>query len=165
METFRHPGQISPFMTSHLADFFDHFGISFSIDGPQLEYFVFKKETGADISCSLTIALNDPADRIEVMTFYPGLNLHPHTRYLSAVCFFMVMQHFAGFHHLETGCRIHLNTCRDIFDSFYGLLDDFDFKIIPGEADNLIDIESCFLPLDIDTTMFNRRALPADYTV
>ncbi len=165
MDTFHPPGRISPFISSHLSDFFNNFGISFSVDGPQLDYFVSRNETGADISCSLTIGFDDPAGPIEVMTFYPGLNLLPHTRYLSAVCFFMVMQHFAGFKHIEVNCRIHLNTCQDVYDSFYSLLKDFNFQIIPGGLDNLINVESCFLPLDIDTTMFKLRALPEDYAV
>jgi hypothetical protein len=151
-------------MSSHFTDFFNNFGISFSIDGPQLEYFVFMKETGIDISCSLTLGFDDPPGGIDVMTFYPGLNLHPNTRYLSAVCFFMVMQHFANFHHIGVNCRIHLNTCRDVFDSFYSLLGDFDFHVmLGGAAGNMINIESQFLPLNIDTSMFDLRALPDDY--
>lgn len=150
---------VSAFMVTHLPDFFDRFGISFTIDGPQLEYFVYEKKTGLDISCSLTFNFDETAGQINVMTFYPGLNLHPGTRYLSAVCFFMVMQHLANFHHIESACQIMLNTREGVFDTFYALLQDFDFHILIYGEEDRIDIESRFLSLAINTSMINERAL------
>ncbi|MCI5123328.1 MAG: hypothetical protein D3925_02325 [Candidatus Electrothrix sp. AR5] len=149
----------SAFMASHLQDFFNHFGVNFCIDGPQLEYFVYKKITGLDISCSLTINFDKTAEQINVMTFYPGLLLHPKTRYFSAVCFFMVLNHFANFHHITCDCKIFLKTKRDVFDNFYSLLKDFDFLVLLTGKDEQVEIESCFFPLGIDTSMFSERAL------
>ncbi len=117
------------FMTSHLPDFLSQFGIDYSIDGPQLEYFVYQKKTNPDISCSLTFKYDNAIRQINVMTLYPGLWLHPGTRYLSAVCFFMVIQHVANFYHIESVCRISLNTEKNVFDNFYSLLKDVDFYI------------------------------------
>ncbi|MBU1139489.1 MAG: hypothetical protein KKA76_10960, partial [Proteobacteria bacterium] len=95
-----HPlSSATAFMAAHRSDFFDRFGISFCIDGPQMEYFVYQKQTGLDISCSLTLSFDAVAGQVDVMTFYPGLYLHPQTHYFSAVCFFMVIHHFAQFHH------------------------------------------------------------------
>jgi hypothetical protein len=159
MNAFHSPTMVSAFMTAHLPDLFDHYGINFCIDGPQLEYFVYHKKTGLDISCSLTVNYDDVAGKINVMTFYPGLFLHPGTRYLSAVCFFVVMQHFANFHKITRVCRICLNTRKSVFNSFYASLKDFDFHLqMPGEADQ-VDLESFFLSLNIDTSMVIERAL------
>ena len=159
MNTIQPRTGASTFMVSHLPEFFDRFGISFTIDGPQLEYFVYEKKTGLDISCSLTFDFDAAAGQINVMTFYPGLSLHPGTRYLSAVCFFMVMQHLANFHHIERDCRIMLHTRKGVFDTFYGLLQDFDFHILLGGETDRIDIESRFLSLAMNTSMVNERAL------
>lgn len=163
MDALQPTSQVSAFMTSHLPDFFDHFGINFSIEGPQLEYFVYQKKTGLDISCSLTVNFDDVAGQINVMTFYPGLCLHSETRYLSAVCFFVVIQHFANYHHIDCDFRICLHTRKAIFDTFYALLKDFDFHIqLCGEEDR-VDIESrfLFLGVGIDTSMIIER-IPVD---
>jgi hypothetical protein len=155
---------VSGFMVSKLPEFFDRFGISFTIDGPQLEYFVYEKKTGLDISCSLTVSFDETAGQISVMSFYPGLSLHPGTRYFSAVCFFMVMQHFANFYHIGSDCRISLNTKKEVFDTFYALLKDFGFYILLYGEKNLVDIESRFLSLAMDTSMINKRAPVDEYT-
>ncbi|OGQ95755.1 MAG: hypothetical protein A2521_00895 [Deltaproteobacteria bacterium RIFOXYD12_FULL_57_12] len=65
----------------------------------------------------------------------------------------------ANFHHIERDCRIMLNTRKGVFDTFYSLLQDFDFYIlISGEADR-INIESRFLSLAMNTSVVNERAL------
>lgn len=150
---------ISAFMKCHLHDFFHDFGIGYCIDGPQLEYFVFQKKTGRDISCSLTVSYDCAIAEIYVMTFYPGLWQYPQTKYLSAVCFFLVIQHVANFNHIECDCRINLNTERAIFNKFYSLLKDFDFHIQSYYKDKRVCIQSPFLSSKIDTSMFIERAL------
>lgn len=81
------PSRLSAFMASHLPDFFERFGISFCIDGPQLEYFIYQKQSGKDVSCSLTVSYDETAKQITVMTFYPGLNLFPETRFFQRFAF------------------------------------------------------------------------------
>ena len=159
MNDIRPDAKYSVFMSSHLPDFLNDYGINFTIDGPQLDYFVYKKTTGKDISCSLTFDFNKQAGQIDVMTFYPGLYLHPCTRYFSAVCFFMVLNHFANFHHITSECRIFLKTRSEVFYDFYSLLNDFDFHVLLSGKDNRVEIESCFFPLGIDTSMLLERAL------
>ncbi|HIJ78598.1 MAG TPA: hypothetical protein HPP69_04700 [Deltaproteobacteria bacterium] len=146
-------------MLSLLPEFFDRFGINYTIDGPQLEYFVYEKKTGLDISCSLTFCFDEAAGKIDVLTFYPGINLHPVTRYLSAACFFMVIQHLANFYHIDSECRILLNTRQGIFDNFYALLKDFDFHVLLCDAEDRVQIESQLLLLTVDTSMINERSL------
>ena len=93
------------------------------------------------------------------MNFYPGICLQQGVRFLSAVCFFLVMHHFANFHHIISDCRIVLNTRKGVFNTFYALLQDFDFAILAyGEKDR-IDIQSRFLPVCIDTSMISERVL------
>jgi len=159
MNDTRPNASLSAFIASHLPDFLNQFGMNFCIDGPQLEYFVYQKTTGKDISCSLTVNFDEDAGQINVMTFYPGLCLHPSTRYFSAVCFFMVLNHFANFHHIKCNCRILLRTQKEVFDNFYSLLKDFDFHVSLTGKDTLVEIESCFLPLGIETSMLFERAL------
>lgn len=146
-------------MVSHLPEFFNHFGIDYTIDGPQLEYFVFNIKDHLDISCSLTLNFDEAAGQINFMTFYPGIFLQKGCRYLSAVCFFLVLHHFANFHHIGHGCRIFFNTRQEIFDTFYGLLKDFDFQVLAyGEGDR-VDVQGLFTPLAVDTSMISERAL------
>lgn len=159
MVTLHPPSGLSAFMVLHLPDFFDRFGVSFCIDGPQLEYFIYQKKTGLDISCSLTVSYDEMTKQITVMTFYPGLYLHPETRFFSAVCFFMVTHHFAMFHHIECDCQIILNTKRDVFDSFYALLKDFDFHLLTKGKKDQVNIQSLFPFQIIDVSMFSERAL------
>ena len=153
------PAGISPFMISHLPDFFARYGLSYTIDGPQLEYFVYDKKSGLDISCSLTFDFNAPLAVIKVMTFYPNISPCVDSRFLSAVCFFMVMQHLAGFYHIDGDCRILLRTRRDVFDTFYALLKDFNFRDLLCDEEDLICIGSRFHALSIDTSMIDQRAL------
>ena len=163
MATQQPSPQVSAFMTTNLPVFFDLYGVSFCVDGPQLEYFVFEKKYGVDISCSLTLSFDPFGSQIKVMTFYPGIYLHPGSRYLSAVCFFLVLQHFANFHHVAAkACRICLHTKQPVFDNFYALLKDFDFHVLLHGEDGYVDIESSFLALGIDTSMILERAL-VDY--
>ena len=159
METSMPSACGSPFIVSHLAEFFRRYGICFSVDGPQLEYFVFDRKTSLDISCSLTVAYDVVKNQIDVMTFYPGLNLHQGTRYFSAVCFFMVIQHFACFYRLTSDCLIVLNTRKPVFDTFYGLLKDFDFHLLNCIEEDRFNVESRFVPLTVDISMINERPL------
>jgi len=162
MEAQLPPARISTFMLSHIPEFLDRFGINFTIDGPQLEYFVYEKRTGQDISCSMTLSL-DAADReITVMTFYPGICLQQGVRYLSSVCFFMIMQHFAAFHHLGSEAHILVNTRQGIYDTFYARLQDFHFQILRGGEKDRIDITSSFVPMFLDTSMISERPLPVE---
>lgn len=149
----------SAFIASHLPEFFERFGINYTIDGPQSEYFIYEKMTGQDISCSLTLNFDAAAVQINFMTFYPGISQQQGGRYLSAVCFFLVIQHFANFHHIESGCPILLNTRLKVFDTFYAQLQDFDFHILDFGDEDRIDIKSLFLPLSMDTSMISERAL------
>jgi hypothetical protein len=149
----------SAFMVSHLPEFWERFGISFTIDGPQFEYYVYDKKSGRDISCSLTVNFDAVARQIHVMTFYPGIAERPEARYLSAVCFFMIMQHFGNFLHIGPGCGIVINTRQGVFDTFYSQLKDFDFHILLGGEADRIDIESCLLLLAMDTSMVGQRPL------
>ena len=158
MEVQLPPAGLSAFMVSHLPDFFDRFGISFTIDGPQLEYYVYEKKTGQDISCSLTVSFGEASGQINVMTFYPGLCQQQTPRYLSTVCFFMVLQHYANFHHMGSGCEILINTRRAVFDTFYAQLQDFDFHVMERDEEDRVDIQSYLLPLGMDTSMINQRA-------
>ncbi|KPJ99304.1 MAG: hypothetical protein AMJ60_05440 [Desulfobacterales bacterium SG8_35] len=148
----------SAFMVSHLPDFFDRFGINFTIDGPQLEYFVYEKKNGLDVSRSLTICLDEPGGEIRMMTFYPALSMHQGCRFLSAACFFMVMQHFANFRHIASGCQILIETRKGVFDAFYALLKDFVHIVICGKGDRVV-IQNSFLPLGMDTSMISERPL------
>jgi hypothetical protein len=149
----------SDFMATHLPVYFERFGMHYTIDGPQLEYFVYKKENGEDISCSLTGYFDGQNGTINMMTFYPGICAQKDCHYLSAVCFFLIMQHFANFHHIESDCQILFNTRQGIFDRFWALLQDFDFHImVHGEGDR-VDIQSLFQPLGMDTSMISERAI------
>ena len=159
MEVLLPAAGISTFMRSHIPEFLDRFGINYTIDGPQLEYFVYEKRSGLDISCSLTIGFDEATEEIKVMTFYPGICLQQGARYLSSVCFFLVMHHFAAFHHRESDGHILVNTRQGIYDTFYARLQDFQFHILrEGEKDR-IDIASPFLPILTDTSMIIERLL------
>lgn len=159
MDTLMPTTGCSAFMVSHLTEFFEHFGINYTIDGPQLEYFVYDKKNGRDISCSLTVNFDETAGRINFMTFYPGISMQEGGRYLSAVCFFLVIQHFVNFHHIGFRCCIQLNTRQEVFNSFYALLQDFNFHVLLYGTEDRIDIESLFLPLAFDTSMISERAV------
>ncbi|MFC1843983.1 hypothetical protein ACFLZ5_04260 [Thermodesulfobacteriota bacterium] len=146
-------------MASHLPEFFDHFGIDYTIDGPQSEYFVYNIKDHLDISCSLTLNFDEAAGQINFMTFYPGIFLQKECRYLSAVCFFLVIHHFANFHHIGPGCQILFDTRQEIFDAFYAHLKDFDFHVLACTEKDRVNVQSLFIPMAIDTSMIIERAL------
>ena len=159
MDTQQPTTGCSAFMISHLPEFFDHFGINYTIDGPQFEYFIYDIKNSQDISCSITLNYDEAALQINFMSFYPGIFQQKGCRYLSAVCFFLIIHHFANFHHIGPGCRILFNTRQGVFDNFYALLKDFDFHVLVCGEEDRVDVESLFIPMAIDTSMIRERAL------
>lgn len=160
MEVRLPPTKISSFMLLHIPEFSDRFGISYTIDGPQLEYFVYEKKTGLDISCSMTLSHDAAQKEIRVMTFYPGICLQQECRYLSSVCFLFIPQLFAAFNHFGSDNHILINTRNGVYDTFYARLQDFNFQILQGGEEDRTDLQGNFPPLILDTSMFSERPLP-----
>jgi len=148
--------QASPFIILHLPDFLDKFGITYSNNSTQLEYYIYSKKTGLNISCSLTLSYDEALGQINIETFYPRLHVYPETRFFSAVCFYLIIQHFANFHQIKYDCCISLNTNKIIFKTFYRLLKDFDFSIKYSGRDGHVNIVSHFSTSKIDTSVIHK---------
>ncbi|MCB2184222.1 MAG: hypothetical protein KQH63_19525 [Desulfobulbaceae bacterium] len=145
------------FVAEKIPLFLQRFGISFTVEGSQITYCVYEKASGKDVSCSLEICIDHPAQRINVLMFYPGLSQLLDTHYFSAACFFLVIYHFAQYFKVSADYTIHLETKVHTFNSFYARLKDFDFQILHRISDTDVELSCHFCPLVFDTSVIGQR--------
>jgi hypothetical protein len=90
-------------------------------------YFIKDKKTEEIISRELVLTLDMFSKEIHVSRFYPELKSKPMCKYLSAACFYLLIQHFASEKHLDETYHISLDCTPEVFSSFYTRLPDFHF--------------------------------------
>ena len=152
----------SEFIRKTIPLLLDRYNITYLAEGDCIEYFLTDKKTNAEISQNLLISLNRFARQIEVIRFYPELNKQPAAKYLSAVCFYLLIHHFARHLGISNTHKIFVRTRPEIFTGFYKSLLDFNFHP-KFQIANTIDLISDFTETDVDTsTISENPAEPAE---
>ena len=151
-------GPASEFIQKTIPRFLARYTIRYLAEGDCIEYFLTDKKTNDEISQNLVISLNRFARQIEIIRFYPELNQQPGTKYFSAVCFFLLVHHFARHHGISNNYKIFVRTQPEIFTRFYKSLIDFNFYP-KFEIANTIDLLSDFTKTDVDTSIINEKIL------
>ncbi|MBF0200621.1 MAG: hypothetical protein HQK66_04785 [Desulfamplus sp.] len=118
------------FMEMHIPMFLQRFSLSYARDCSCLEYFLHSKEKGMDISRELIISQDSFSLALHVSKFYPEIFREPLPKYMSAVCFFLMINHAASLFKIHRDTFIFIETRRDVFQRFYSRLKDFDFGIL-----------------------------------
>ena len=146
------------FMEIHTPDFFRRFSLSYTKDGTCIEYFLYSKEKKHDISTALIVSHDVYAKAINVSKFYPEIYREALPKYMSAVCFFIMMHHAAAMFDIHCDCSIYLETRRQVFDSFYERLKDFDFVIHHHRISENCNVKGCYHDFPVKTDMITLAA-------
>ena len=147
----------SRFLIMNIPLFFRRFDLSYFKEGACVEYFINRHLSEETISSSLIFSYNRMAKDLHVSRFYPELYLQSESKYLSAVCFYLLIQHCAASYALDDACHISLETVPNVSESFYKKLRDFDFHVDKSGLGNVVELVSDINPLPVDTSMIREH--------
>jgi len=139
--------------------FLKRFTLSFFKEGNCIEYFINENSSIEIISSSLIFSCNPITKDLHVSRFYPELYLQTNPKYMSAVCFYLLIHHFADIYSLDNDCHINLETVPTVNDNFYGKLKDFNFHIDKSRLGNVVELMSDIIRLPINTSMIREHVL------
>ena len=148
----------SDFIRAQIAHLLHRFAISFRRTDDTTEYFITSRRTGHQISYAIVFLHDRSAHCLHISKFFPELMRRENSKYLSAACFFLLVQHFAQ-HTAPDACHhISLKAQSRIFDTFYSRLKDFEFEIWKDRGGETLEYRSDYSPLAVDTSMIRRKA-------
>ncbi|WP_166405008.1 hypothetical protein [Desulfonema ishimotonii] len=124
-----------------------------------MEYFISRVASSEQISHSLLIVFDKPANNIHIAKFYPELYREKDSKYLSAACLYLIIQHFGHEYLLDDKSEITLDTRTEIFENFYHRLNDFNFHICRRGVGRAIELVSDFHQSSFDTSMIREREI------
>lgn len=146
----------SEFIRQTLPGLLDRYAITYLAEGDCIEYFLVDRANDEEISQNLVISLNRFARRIEIIRFYPELHKQPNTKFFSAVCFYLLVHHFARYFEISHNHKVFVRTQPEIFTRFYKSLRDFNFYP-ESQLANTIDLLSDYIQTDVDTSIIEER--------
>ena len=143
----------SAFMTRNIPLFFERFCLSYYREASCIEYFISNLFTSETISSALIISYDAQNKDLHVSRFYPEIYLLPNSKYLSAACFYLLIQHCAVVFALDDKCHISLETVPEVSDSFYRRLNDFSFIVNKNSIGNVVELDSGITITTVNTSM------------
>lgn len=147
----KHPASL--FMLKNVPLFFKRFGLSYYLEGACIEYFISSLLSFETISSALVVSYNPLKKDLNISRFYPELYKLPDSKYLSAACFYLMIQHSAAVFALNGRCHISLETVPKVCDCFYKKLGDFNFAVCRHGIGNVVELISDIIPSEVDTRM------------
>jgi hypothetical protein len=147
----------SQFIPTYLPVFLQRFGMEYYREELCIEFFVNERLTGCPISSSIVLSYNASQNDLHVSRFHPELYLEPNSKYMSAVCFYLVIQHSAASFAVSHACHISLETVPLIFDGFYKKLKDFDFHIDRYGLGSVVELVSDINRHSMDTGIITKH--------
>ena len=152
----------SLFMQTFIPVFLEKYTIDYYREGPCSEYFVGKKVSGSIISSSIILSYNPLKSDLHVSRFHPGLYLEINSKYMSAVCFYLTIQHCIASYALNNTCHISLETVPSISNGFYQKLKDFNFHVNRAGLGDVVELESDIVVYQVDTSMIDDHVFSSD---
>lgn len=146
-------------MLTNIPLFLQHFTLSYFKEDRCIEYFINRRSSRETISSSLIFSYNPSANDLHVSRFYPELYRESNPKYMSAVCFYLVIHHCADSYSLDDTCHISLETLPSISDAFYLKLKDFNFHVDKFGLGNVVELTSNIIRLPVDTSMIKEHIL------
>ncbi|MFP4474111.1 MAG: hypothetical protein ACLFOY_01035 [Desulfatibacillaceae bacterium] len=143
----------SEFINRTLSRLLERYDVTCILEGDCAEYHLMDRGTGEEISEALVLSLNRFANRIEVIRFYPRLNLQSDAKYLSAACFYLLVHHFAHAMGLPGDYTVFVRTTHEVFGRFYQSLLDWEFHRVGTSLCDTVDIVSEYHDTGVDTDM------------
>jgi hypothetical protein len=149
----------SPFVKTNMPRLLDKYRISYFREDDCIEYFITEKDSGEQISYALVLSLDRKSREIHVSRFYPELYKQKGARYLSAVCFYLLVHHFGDCYHVTPDYTISLDTRPVTYERFFSRLKDFHFQLKGLKLCQTAQILSDYDPLPVDTSMIKKRVV------
>ena len=149
-------------MHKYIPIFLQRYFIDYYKEGPCSEYFVGEKVSGSIISSSIILSYNPMKHDLHVSRFHPGLYLEINSKYMSAVCFFLTIQHCIRSYSLNSACHISLETVPSISDEFYKKLKDFNFHVNRSGLGDVVELESDIVVYPVDTGIIEGHVFKSD---
>ena len=149
-------------MLRNIPLFFERFGLSYYREGACMEYFLHSLFSTETISTALIISYNARNKDLHVSRFYPELYQLPNSKYLSAACFYLMIQHCAEVFTLDDSCHISLETVRQVSDQFYRKLGDFNFSVHRRLIGDVVELISGIVVTTVDTSRIHLRMCEPD---
>jgi hypothetical protein len=143
----------SAFLIKQIPIFLHRFAMEYYREMFCIEFFVNDRLSGNTISSSIVLSYNASRGDLHVSRFHPELYLEPNSKYMSAVCFYLIIQHSSDLFSLPDGCHISLETLPFICDGFYRKLKDFNFHIHRHGLGNVVELVSHISACSINTGM------------
>jgi len=148
----------SDFIRTQVAHLLRRFAISYRRTGDTIEYFITSRRTGHRVSYAIVFLQDRDAHCLHISKFFPELIRRENSKYLSAACFFLLVQHFAQHATPDVDHQISLKAQSRIFDAFYSRLKDFEFEIWKDRGGETVEYRSGYTPLAVDTAMIREAA-------
>jgi len=148
---------LSKFMQEKLPVLLRRYEISYCKEADCIEYFITDKSTHEQISYALVLSLNRFSKQINVGRFCPELYKQPNSKYLSAVCFYLLINHFAKIYHLSEGYGIYLETKPATYKKFFSMLKDFNLQVKRIILCKTAEVCDVYHQDNIDTSMIKDR--------
>jgi len=142
----------SDFILTNVPLFLRRFTLSYFKEGRCIEYFIKRRSTTEMISSSLVFSYNPIKKDLHVSRFYPMLYLQSNPKYMSAVCFYLLIHHCADSYSLDESFHISTETVPIICDGFYKKLKDFNFHVNKYGLGNVVELTSDITRLPVDTS-------------
>jgi|GEM_PF-671648 len=143
----------SDFMFKYIPVFLQRFGMEYYKEDFCIEFFVNERLSGSTISSSIVLSYNPSRDDLHVSRFHPELYMEPDSKYMSAVCFYLIIQHSSDLFSVHNACHISLETVPLVCDGFYKKLRDFNFHVNKYGLGNVVELESNICKYATDTSM------------
>ena len=147
----------SKFMSEKVPLLLARYALSYFQEGPCIEYFISRRFCTETISSDLVFSYSPAKKDLHVSRFYPELYHECNSKYLSAACFYIIVQHCASIYRLDEFCRISLETIPSIGDNFYGKLKDFNFHVHKRCLGNVVELTSKLVRAPVDTSMIGEH--------
>lgn len=152
----------SNFMLKNIPLFFERFSLTYFKEESCIEYFINRRHSCEIISSALILSYNSQKKDLHVSRFYPELYVLSNSKYLSAVCFYLLIHHCAAVFTLDNTCCISLETVTKVSDSFYKKLGDFNFIVSKHCLGNVVELVSGIISSSVDTSMIKTHIYRPD---
>ena len=150
----------SQFMRTNVPLLLQRFSLFYFEERSCIEYFVNKRFSPETVSSSIIFSYDREKDDLHVSRFHPEIYRQPNSKYMSAACFYLLIQHCADFFSLDDSSHISLETVPIISDRFYKKLRDFDFHVTRFQLGNVVELFSDIARRSVDTSMVKEYIFP-----
>jgi hypothetical protein len=143
----------SEFMVQNVPRFLGRFDLTYNREDYCIEYFISRHLNCKKFSYALVVSFDKIRKQLHVAKFCPQLTKRADSKYLSSVCFHLMVYHSVNFFQLDSYCHITLKTQIKTYDDFYKKLKDFNFHRLKKDIGGVVELISDIKPLIVKTDM------------